>query len=147
MADSGTWLVHDHLRFELKLAECQAAIEVEDWATGESSFEQLAASLRAHIAMEEEVLYPAYESNPDFPQAPAIALREQHGRIFELLADFRTLLETRNSEHGLESLGPLEQVLFKHHQMEEEVFLPMAGYLLRPKMEELIAELEAFDPN
>jgi hemerythrin-like domain-containing protein len=141
------WLLHDHSEFEELLAECQTAIDEEDWETSYSYFETLVAQLKSHMAMEEEVLYPAYESTPEFPQEPVIALREEHDRIVELVRDLHKVFRTRNSEHVLISLISLENIMVRHHEKEECVFLPMAGYLLKSKSQELKQQLQDFKPS
>jgi len=140
------WLTHDHSEYEVLLFRCQESVSQEDWDTAFAAFESLVAHLKAHMAMEEEILYPAYEAIEEFPQGPTESLRHEHDEIVRHMRDLKRVLKTRNSEHVFESLLPLEKLMIKHHEKEEDIFLPMAGYFLLPHREDILARLEQFDP-
>jgi hemerythrin-like domain-containing protein len=97
------------------------------------------------MAVEEEVLYPAYEAETHAPQGPTQALREEHDRIVQLVRDMVEVIKTRDSEHVLESLARLEYEMIKHHEKEEDIFLPMASHILNEKREEISQKLAGFD--
>ncbi len=139
------WLNHDHLDHELLLQDCQAAAEQEDWKGVKRVFEQLVTGIKVHMLMEEEVLYPAYEAAVNTPHDPTQALRDEHTEIVRLLRDLSHVLKTNDSELFLDSLLPLEKVMMKHHEKEEEIFLPMAGHVLFPQRDEIMRKLESFD--
>ena len=140
------WLVHDHSQYEELLIECCDAVQLEDWTTAEPLFRELISRLKTHMAMEEEVLYPAYESMSNFPQRPVQSLREEHDNIVRLARDVMRVLKTHDSDHVLDSLLSLEAAMIKHHEREEDVFLPMAGHLLMAQRDELTHQLKTFNP-
>lgn len=141
------WLNHDHLDYEVLLQDCQVAAEQEDWRGVKQLFEELVARLKVHMLMEEEILYPAYETIMNTPQAPTQALRDEHSEIVRLLRDLSYVLKTNDSDLFLESLIPLEGVMIKHHEKEEEIFLPMAGHVLLTQRDEITRKLKSFDPK
>lgn len=145
MNGQGNWLLHEHSLYEDLLAECRDAAEIEDWDTVDLGFESLVAHLKRHMAMEEAVLYPAYEAAPDAPQGPTHALREEHGDIVRLVGDMARLIRTRDSGIVLDGLAQLEERMIKHHEKEEDIFLPMAGHILRASRDELLRRMEEFD--
>jgi len=91
------------------------------------------------------VLYPAYETAPEAPQGPTTALREEHDQIVRLVQDMARIIKTRDSDHVLESLVHLEQQMIKHHEKEEDIFLPMASHILDARREEISQQLADFD--
>jgi hemerythrin-like domain-containing protein len=145
MSDSDNWLVHDHSWYEALMLRCQLAVAEEDWAAADQDFKDLVARLKTHMAMEEGVLYPAYEAAGHAPQGPTTALRREHDEIVRLVQDIVPLMKSRNSEYVLDSLTQLERVMFKHHEKEEDIFLPMASHILTAKREEILAQLDSFD--
>jgi hypothetical protein len=56
-------------------------VEIVDWGTVNLAFNELVMHLKRDMALEEEVLYPAYESMLHAPQGPTTALREEHSNI------------------------------------------------------------------
>ena len=55
------------------------------------------------------------------------------------------IIKTRDSDHVLESLVHLEQQMIKHHEKEEDIFLPMASHILDARREEISQQLADFD--
>jgi len=147
MNSTDNWLVHEHSLYEDLLSECKDAAEIEDWENVQLIFDQLVTHLKRHIALEEEVLYPAYESASHAPQGPTTALREEHGALIRLIRDLAQIINTRDSEHLLESLAYLENRMIKHHEKEEDIFLPMASHILNASRDELLRRLGEFDAS
>lgn len=147
MNSTDNWLVHEHSLYEDLLSECRDSAEIEDWENVQLIFDQLVTHLKRHIALEEEVLYPAYESASHAPQGPTTALREEHGAIIRLIRDLAQVINTRDSEHLLESLTCLENQMIKHHEKEEDIFLPMASHILNASRDELLRKLGEFDAS
>ena len=147
MNSTDNWLVHEHSLYEDLLSECRDSAEAEDWVNVQLIFEQLVTHLKRHIVLEEEVLYPAYESAPHAPQGPTTALREEHSAIIRLLRDLAQVIGTRDSEQLLESLAYLENRMIKHHEKEEDIFLPMASHILNAGRDELLRKLGEFDDS
>lgn len=144
MAQTDNWLVHEHSLYETLLSRCQEAAEVEDWETVDRSVHELVTHLKRHMALEEEVLFPAYEQEPYAPQGPTTALRAEHDTIVRLIRDSSRVIRTRQSEAVLESLARLEYQMIKHHEKEEDIFLPMAGLILDGRREALLRRLADF---
>jgi len=147
MNSTDNWLEHEHSLYEELLSRCQDAVGMEDWATVNNIFNELVTHLKRHMALEEEVLYPAYEATPHAPQGPTTALREEHDNIVHLVRDMILLLKTRDSEHVLDCLVFLENLMIKHHEKEEDIFLPMASHIMRDSRDELSRKLREFDAS
>ncbi len=147
MNSKDNWLVHEHSLYENLLSQCQHATEVEDWGTVDFAFNELVTHLKRHMALEEEVLYPAYEATPHAPQGPTVALRDEHSQIVRLVRDIARIIKTRDSDPVLESLAHLEYQMIKHHEKEEDIFLPMAGTILNDSRDELLRKLDEFDES
>ena len=145
MNSSSNWLIHEHSLYEHLLSECMEAVEIEDWTTVDSLFKRLITHLKRHMGLEEEILYPAYEAATHAPQGPTGALREEHDHIVRLVTDMVRVIKTRDSDHVLECLAHLERQMIKHHEKEEDIFLPMASHILDAKREEISQQLAEFD--
>lgn len=145
MNNTDNWLAHDHSLYEDLLSQCQDAAEIQDWGTVDLAFNELVTHLKRHMALEEEVLYPAYESTPHAPQGPTTALREEHSNIIHLIRDMVRVIKSRDPEHVLECLAHLENRMIMHHEKEEDIFLPMASHILNAGHDELLRKLDELD--
>ncbi len=147
MSSTENWLIHEHSLYENLLSRCTEAIEIEDWKTADLLFKRMVTHLKRHMALEEEVLYPAYEAETHAPQGPTGALREEHDHIVRLIMDMARIIKTRDSDYVLECLAHLEKQMIKHHEKEEDLFLPMASHILDANREEISRQLSEFDAS
>jgi len=145
MSSTNNWLIHEHSLYENLLSQCTEAVEIEDWKTVNLLFKKMVTHLKRHMALEEEVLYPAYEATTHAPQGPTDALREEHDQIVRLIMDMARVIKTRDSDYVLECLTHLERQMIKHHEKEEDLFLPMASHILDAKREVISRQLAEFD--
>ncbi len=145
MNGADNWLIHEHSLYENLLSQCMEGIEMEDWRSVDTLFKRLVKHLKRHMALEEEVLYPAYEAAAYAPQGPTGALREEHDHIVRLIVDMARVIKTRDSDYVLECLTHLEKQMIKHHEKEEDLFLPMASHILEANREEISRQLAEFD--
>ncbi len=147
MSSDDNWLIHEHSLYENLLSRCTEAAEIEDWKTVNTLFKKMVTHLKRHMALEDEVLYTAYETSTDAPQGPTGALREEHDRIARLVTDMARIIKTRDSDYVLECLAHLERQMIKHHEKEEDIFLPMASHILDARREEISQQLAEFDAS
>lgn len=147
MGSTDDWLIHEHSLYEDLLANCQEAVEAEDWRSVDALFSKLITHLKRHMALEEEVLYPAYEAAAHAPQGPTGALRHEHDEIVRLVTDMTRVIRTRDSDHVFECLEHLENRMIKHHEKEEDIFLPMASLILNDQRADLLRQLADFQPS
>ncbi|TCK17605.1 hemerythrin HHE cation binding domain-containing protein [Thiogranum longum] len=145
MGSTDNWLTHEHSLYENLISRCMEAIEVEDWQTTDVLFMKMVAHLKRHMALEEEVLYSAYEAASHAPQGPTVALREEHDDIVRLVTDMAQVIKSRNSDLVLDCMTRLEDRMIKHHEKEEDFFLPMASHILDASREEISQQLDTFD--
>lgn len=147
MNSSDSWLVHDHSLYEDLLTECQGAVESEDWRSADEIFNKLIKHLKHHMALEEEVLYPAYDATVSHSPAPTEALQDEHDRLVAMVCDIARVIRNRDSEHMLDCLEQLEKAMIIHHEREEDIFLPMASHILEANREQLSQQIHEFDPS
>ena len=144
MKSTEHWIVHNHSQFEVLLCLCRDAAEIEDWWALEQAFNDLGNQLKHHLAQEEEVLFPAFEAKYKVSSLPTSSLRNEHSVLVHMFRDTAAMIKTRNPEAILEALVALESLMIKHHEKEEDIFLPMASHILFSEREELSEKLENF---
>ena len=137
MNDTKNWLVHDHSQYEENLNLCREAINLADWDKAGSIFEGLARQLKLHMLQEEEEVYPTYAALVKISHDPTLTLRTEHNRIVSYVKDMQGFINTHDSTNGLECLQQLKDLISKHHEKEEDIFLPMSGYVINEKFEEV----------
>lgn len=136
MNRSKNFFVHDHSQYEETLSLCHEAIKREDWDEAGSLFEELVRELESHIHREEEVVFPVYKAMVKISHDPIMALHTEHERIISILKDMQQVFRNHDLQHVRESIDLLKDLIRKHHEKEEDIFLPMAGYVLKDYREQ-----------
>lgn len=137
------WLHHDHRDFESAVYRCRTACDRAEWRLLQDVFAELVSDYRSHVRIEEEVLLPAYEAHPGASIGPTDSLRADHEQIFHLMDHITQRLAGEARENLAENFSLLYRILTKHHEKEEEIFLPMASEALYSSKNDILADLQS----
>jgi iron-sulfur cluster repair protein YtfE (RIC family) len=120
------FMSRDHDRLDVFLAELCTKPAA---ARARELFARFDADLRAHIAWEEDILFPAFEEKTGMRQVgPTAVMRMEHAQIDQLLQDLKLALETPTSSDAAQALV---EVLSAHNGKEENVLYPALDSWLR----------------
>jgi len=119
-------------------------------AAGEEGAESIAGawrrfdrSLRSHLAMEEEVLFPAFEAATGMTDSgPTFVMRMEHEQMRGLLEQMGTALERGDHDALLDQGDTLLMLIQQHNQKEEGMLYPMSERALAsewPALHERVA--------
>ena len=136
----------DHDRLDALESGAFAARAAGDLALATRLFGDFARGLRRHIAFEEELLFPAFESRAEAPAqcGPTFVMRQEHREIEERLHDmecrFTTLEDTLSGARYA-----FHDLMHEHNVKEEQVLYPATDRLLTEReRDELVAKIQAF---
>lgn len=125
-------LTLDHARLSRLLAEVAASFDDGEQERAEHTFEEFASSLRRHIAVEEELVFPSLESHSSWASRPAVVMRAEHRRIEELIAQVGAAISRSTSELFHRAHHELVALLAAHDAKEERVLYPACDEALTP---------------
>jgi hemerythrin-like domain-containing protein len=136
-------MVHDHRKFETALENCEIAAGAHEWKEAIRLFNNFTSDLKLHMRMEDEVLYPLFESEVGDANEDLAELNDEHDTLVRLLNDLACVIKNRDFDHFEESLEPLKQAMFEHNAHEEAVFKRMGTTSLLERRDEILARLNA----
>ncbi|WP_018077923.1 hemerythrin domain-containing protein [Thiobacillus denitrificans] len=137
------YLGGDHRACDDLFASAEAAVAQKNWDNARSLFDRFQAAMAHHLRMEEDVLFPAFETRTGNTMGPTYVMRTEHEQIRALLQDMaRAVLEAdHNAYLGLsETLNMLMQ---QHNLKEENMLYPMSDQVLAADRETLIRSMDA----
>jgi iron-sulfur cluster repair protein YtfE (RIC family) len=140
MTGISQFLSEDHRRCDDLFVAAERAVAGEDWNTGVQCFDDFRAAAERHLAMEEQVLFAAYEAVAG-AQGPSQVMRSEHEQMRALLADMTRALQERA---GATYLGLSETLLIlvqQHNLKEEQILYPLCDRVLANGAEDLIARM------
>ena len=104
------------------------------------------AKVRRHLAMEEEVLFPAFEEATGMHGAgPTVVMRMEHQQMRALLDTMGKAAETGNIDDVLGHGDTLLMLIQQHNRKEEGMLYPMADNALGEAWQKVREDLRRFD--
>lgn len=142
MSSFSDYLGNDHRRIDESFADADAAAACSEWHQCVTAFSAGQQSLLAHIRMEENVLFPAFEAASGMASGAIYVMRAEHQQIQALLAGMQQAAANWDNDTFLSLSGDLHQALVQHNQKEENILYPMADRLLAGKQDDMIAAMQ-----
>lgn len=145
MSNISDFMARDHKQCDEGFARVEEAAGAADWAAAEAAFELYHRAMERHLAMEEEVLFPAFEDETGMSGGPTDMMRIEHEQMRALLADMSAAVAAHDASQYL-GLSDTLLVLMQQHNMKEEGMLyPMMDQVLDPRASELIGRCNALE--
>lgn len=141
MTQIADFLSSHHHDCDEMYASAEAAVARGDWTVAETKGRRFAASLDRHFAMEEEVLFPAFERATGMSGGPPAVMRAEHAQMRDLLGRMDAALTARDATAWL-SAGETLLILIQQHNMKEEgILYPMADNVLAPEAGDVVGRM------
>lgn len=138
----------DHRDCDARWADVEELLDTEDIEAALPAWRKYLAGMQRHIAMEEEILFPAFEEASGIHDAgPTDVMRLEHQQIRTLLGEIDEIIGAGDCERALEVGDTLLMLIQTHSAREEEVLYPMAQNLLAGNWNELAERLAQFVPD
>ncbi len=119
-------LGRDHRRLDSMLADAKRWLVAGDLPRASARFAEFRDGLEHHIAAEEEVLFPAFETlTGGAGGGPTHVMRLEHAEIRRLMAEVASNLERGDGErHATTPLAALTARIYAHNGKEERILYP-----------------------
>ena len=140
------FLGSDHRACDDLFASAEAAAAQKNWDSARSLFGQFQAAMAHHLAMEEDVLFPAFESRTGMSSGPTQVMRMEHVQMRDLMQEMAKAVAAGNQDSYLGLSETLNMLMQQHNLKEENMLYPMSDRVLGADSESLIRDMEAVAP-
>jgi iron-sulfur cluster repair protein YtfE (RIC family) len=118
-------LGRDHRRLDAILAEAKRFLAAGDLGRAAAKFAEFREGLERHIAVEEELLFPAFERLTDGGGGgPTHVMRVEHAELRRLMAEIAATLVRGGREGPTTPLAALTARIYAHNGKEERILYP-----------------------
>lgn len=132
----------DHVRLDARLeAACREARSAAT-AAARAAFADFRSGIERHMAVEEALLFPAYEVRHGEDNPLTSTLRKGHGDLKVFFSEMDESLAEDDPEEFLALAETVGQILLHHDRKEEEELYPVVAQWLADAGREAIAGLE-----
>ena len=136
-------LAGDHRACDTAFAATEKAVACGDWSAARAAFDGLRTAMLAHLAAEEEILFPAFEARTGMTMGPTRVMRSEHAQMRELLAAAGEALADKDADEYAGNAETLLIMTQQHNMKEENVLYPMCDQHLGGEAASLVKQLRA----
>jgi hemerythrin-like domain-containing protein len=123
--------------------EVERAAQGGDAAATCDAFMRFDVSVRQHLSLEEELLFPEFEAATGIVHGPTTMMRAEHRQMRALLDDMRAALERRDLEAMLDTADTLLTLNAQHNMKEEGMLYRMSEQALHEAWPSLLQRARA----
>lgn len=134
-------LTTDHRLGDEMFAAAAQAAERGDWAGCHERFDAFLRALKHHMAIEEQVLFPAFEQATGIAAGPTQVMRDEHQQMLALLDGVAAAIAARDAARLGAAARSFTTLMSSHSAKEENVLYPMCDEALPEFSGEKLAEL------
>lgn len=134
-------LTTDHRHGDELFAAAAQAAEHGDWAGCHERFDAFLRALKHHMAIEEQVLFPAFEQATGIAAGPTRVMRDEHQEMLALLEGIAAAIAAQDAARFRGLAQSFTALMDSHSVKEENVLYPMCDEALPEISGEHLAEL------
>jgi len=140
------FLGNDHRVCDDLFASAEAAVAKNSWDSARDLHDRFQAAMAHHFAMEEDVLFPAFEARTGNSMGPTQVMRMEHTQMRSLMQDMASAVATSNQSNFLGLSETLNMLMQQHNLKEENMLYPMSDRVLGDERDGLIRSMETLAP-
>ena len=137
------FLGSDHRACDDFFATAEDAVAQNNWGNARALFNRFQTAMAHHLAMEETVLFPAFETRTGNIMGPTQVMRMEHEQMRELLQAMAHAVAVTNQDDYLGLSETLNMLMQQHNLKEENMLYPMSDRVLGGECASLIQSMEA----
>jgi hemerythrin-like domain-containing protein len=142
----GEFLGTDHRACDDLFASAENAVAQKNWDSARNLFERFESAMAHHFAMEEAVLFPAFEARTGMSMGPTQVMRGEHEQMRGLIQDMARAVARADQDGYLGLSETLNMLMQQHNLKEENMLYPMSDQVLAADRDTLIQSMQATQP-
>lgn len=124
------YMQQNHRDCDALFVNAEASASEGNWADAATHFDSFNTMLERHLNMEEQVLFPAFETETGHTEGPTVVMRMEHEQIRGLITELKTCLDSKDQERFLGLTDSLMLLIQQHNMKEEQMLYPMTDRAL-----------------
>ena len=136
-------MADDHRRCDLMFVDVERAVQSQAWDQASTIFTKFQRAVLQHFEVEENLLFPAFESKTGMTSGPTQVMRSEHVQMRELMEDAHAALAEEDADDYLGNAETLLIMLQQHNTKEENVLYPMCDQVLAGQVGVLLPQLQS----
>jgi hemerythrin-like domain-containing protein len=111
-------------------AQAEEAAHQGKWPDASAALGRFLSGMRAHLATEEETLFPAFEAATGMVGGPPAVMRMEHEQMRGLFEDLESAAKKQDAKAFSGAAETLLILMQQHNMKEENILYPMCDRVL-----------------
>ena len=116
------FMTQHHRECDDLFAAAEESVANGKWEKASSDFNLYLKEMARHFAMEEDVLFPAFDQKTGMEMGPTFVMRSEHEQMNKVIEDMAQAVAAKDADAYLGSAETL-MILTQQHNMKEEQML------------------------
>lgn len=139
------YLEADHRRLDAILPEVERLVADGAYPDAAARFAEFTSGLDRHIELEEQILFPTFESATGSSSGPTQVMRMEHVEIRNWMRLATDALARHDADVLFQEVEALRQTLSGHNMKEEHILYPMTDRAMGDEQRrQFVGRLQAF---
>jgi hemerythrin-like domain-containing protein len=143
MTTISDFLSSDHKHCDLLFAAAESTVSNGDWDVATPEFGRFRDAMLHHFDMEEEVMFPAFETRTGMKQGPTAMMRSEHRQMTDLFNRMSVAITRKDINAYLGDADTLLIIMQQHNVKEEQMLYRMADRALASEVDEVLGRMRA----
>lgn len=141
MSSISELMTNDHRSCDEIYADAEEAIGQGDFTAAAASWGEFCRRVEQHFTLEEQTLFPGFESATGMQAGPTMVMRGEHIQMREMFKSIAAAIEHQEADEALGQCESLMIFMQQHNMKEEQILYPMLDDTLpQQEMTETISE-------
>ncbi len=145
MSKISEYLSHGHHHCDELFVAAENAVADGRLEEARSLYDAFRDEMEVHFAMEENVMFPAFENATGMSGGPTEVMRSEHLQMRELLDQMQAAFAKPDTYEYLGLSETLLMVMQQHNFKEEQILYAMADRALSSEAESIIERMKAVE--
>jgi len=133
---------NDHRECDEIFAETENAIVVGNWDAVNSELDKMSTVFLRHFKMEEEILFPEFESSTGMSCGPTQVMRMEHEQMRHMIQKLADAIKQQDKSSALGFCETFNILVQQHNSKEEMILYTMADNILANNADEIIVRMQ-----
>lgn len=142
MSSIAETMARDHQGCDEVFANAEQAAADQNWPALEKQYGIFLNRMKRHFAMEEEVLFPAFEHETGMTLGPTEMMRHEHQEMRGLFDQMQAAIAAGDADEYLGLSETLLVMMQQHNRKEEEILYRMMDQALASEAASLLTRFD-----
>jgi hemerythrin-like domain-containing protein len=136
-------LSEEHRLCDDLFLQAESNVSKGRWELANVLYKKFKAALERHLAIEEDILFPAMGDVAGNACGPTAVMRSEHEQMRDIVQSLDAAISSRDAGEFLGNAETLNIMMQQHNFKEEHMLYVMAEQQLAGRLEEIIAAMES----